>query len=238
MKDIINQVQSSFTDEIVKELIEQYIACDGDFSEFYIKIYGAELGEGNEGTELSIDMIPKAITKYILDNVVEFIEYCNNRQVRIIEDIRKSFAKEVEFAMMKMDKLPEDSDERKKYENEKYSYEQNINLGQIGYGVHVVVVRELMVPLKQYMADYSSKALPEMTANYRLAGHAHGMPSQGVLSISTEQEGVITQEKTLAELQQELERLKKQEKRTTQQRDETRLLKNAYQAELNKEENR
>ena len=235
MKDIINQIQSQFTDEIVKELIEQYIACDGNFSEFYKKIYDSELGD--EKAELSLDMIPKAITKYICDNVIEFIEYCNNRQVRLIEDIRKSFAKEVEFAIMKIDRLPEDSSERKRYENEKNLYEQNINLGQTGYGIHIVVVRELIIPLKQYMEENSEKALPEMVSNYRVACNAHGIPSQGEHSIATEQEGVITQEKTLTELEQELQKLKKKDQRTTQQRDEARLLRNAYQMELDKEEN-
>lgn len=228
MRDLINQENILFTDEQVKSLIEQYISLDGDFIEFYKSIYASEPTIGNEGKELRLDMIPKTITKYILDNVVEFIEYCNNRQVRIIEDIRKEFDKEAEFAMMKMEKLPEDSEERKKYENEKNLYKENINLGQIGYGIHIVVVRELKKPLKIYMEENWSKALPEMISSYRKVCKAHGILEQNIEKTEDDNE------KTLVELQQELERLKKQEVRTKQQRDEAKMLKNAYLVELNK----
>lgn len=228
MKDIINQEQILFTDEQVKSLIEQYIALDGDFVEFYKNIYDTEPNTRREETELGLDMVPKAITKYIFDNAVEFIEYCNNRQVRIIKDIRKVFDKEVEFAMMKMEKLPEDSEERKKYENEKNSYKENINLGQIGYGIHVVVVRELKKPLRMYMEENWSKALLEMISSYRKVCKAHGISNQNIEKTEDDKE------KTLVELQQELERLKKQEVRTKQQRDEAKMLKNAYLVELNK----
>lgn len=228
MRDLINQEQILFTDEQVKSLIEQYIYLDGDFVKFYKNIYDSEPRNGKEGAELKLDMIPKTIAKYILDNVVEFIEYCNNRQVRIIEDIRQLFEKEVEFATMKSEKLPEDSEERKKYENEKNTYKENINLGQIGYGIHIVAVRELKMPLRTYMEDNWSKALPEMISNYRKVCQAHG------ISEENEEKTEENKEKTLVELQQELDRLKKQDMRTTQQRDEAKMLKNAYLLELNK----
>ena len=41
--------------------------------------------------ESRLDMIPKAIAKYIFDNSVKFIEYCNARQVKVIADTAKIF---------------------------------------------------------------------------------------------------------------------------------------------------
>lgn len=215
----------------VKKLLQEYMSCDGDFSEFYNKICENEVCVGKESIELYLDMIPKAIAKYIFDNVIEFIEYCDNRQVRIINDIRDMFARQVEYAIMKMEKKSETNVERKKYENEKYSYEQNINLGQIGYGIHIVVVRELIKPLKQYMKENSQEVLLEIVANYKIVCQVHGILGG---TIENEQEDKDETEKTLEELEQELQKLQKQDKRTMQQRDSSRLLRNAYQAELNK----
>lgn len=217
--------------EEVKKLIQEYISCNADFSEFYIRMCENELSSENESIELYLDMIPKAIAKFIFDNVIEFIEYCDNRQVRIINDIRDMFARQVEYAMMKMEKISESNVERKKYENEKYSYEQNINLGQIGYGIHITVVRELIKPLKQFMKENSQAVLLEMVANYRIACQIHGILER---KIENQQEDKEETEKTLEELEQELQKLQKQDKRTMQQRDSSRLLRNAYRAELNK----
>lgn len=222
MRNIEIETNSLFTEEQIRKLIQQYIEWDGDFLGFHKKIYGYEPNNEDEATEVILDMIPKAITKYIFDNVIEFIEYCNDRQVRLINSVRKEFSKEVEFTIMKLERLHEDSDERKKYENEKQLYKQNINIGQIGYGIHIVIVRELINPLRQYMLENSTRALPEMISNYRKVDQAHGIVQQKIEEL---------QEKTLTELQQELEKLKRQEKRTTQQRDEAKLLRNAYQAE-------
>jgi len=232
MREIIGEERKKFSDEEVKELIEEYIECNGIFSEFYTMVYDLKIGEGNEKSEIYLDMIPKAITKYIFDNVVEFIEYCDNRQVRLINDIRKIFAKEVEFAMMKIDRLTEDSDERKRYEVEKHAYERYINLGQIGYGIHIVVVKELIIPLTQFMEENFQRVMPEMLTNYKIVCQAHGISEQDIGDV---QENEEENEKTLEELEQELQKLQKQEKRTTRQRDESKLLRNAYKAELDKE---
>ena len=325
MKDIINQVKSPFTDEKIKQLIEQYIAFDGNEAEFYRKInkedysiawseknhlktsensdenteiyriylnlneidkvtvmqkYVQKCEEINKGykikystqqddrnnevviitdsnnlemdidiieeitegiqlgelpplvgiykdgigiaeeyikapmysyAEIRLDMIPKAILKYILDNSIEFIEYCSNKQVKMIDEVHKMLASQ-----------------------------SNINLGQIGYGIHVSVVKELKKPLRQYIEDNSQKALPEMVTNYRTVCQAEGISEQGVFSILTEQkvkesqENMQEQEQTLADLQQELEKLVKQEKRTSQKRIETELLSKAYRIELSK----
>lgn len=228
MKDILYQERTQFEENEVKNLIEQYILLDGEFKEVYRKIYDTD--KIDDTTELNLDMVPKAITKYILDNVIEFMEYCNDRQVKMIDEIHKGFAKEVEFAQMKIERLSEDCDERKKYENEKVSYEQNINLGQTGYGIHVVVVKELIGPLKEYMDENSQKALPEIIANFNVACQMHGILEQN----EEIQNWTPNEEQTLAELQKTFEKFQKLEKRITQKRDETRLLKNAYQAELNR----
>lgn len=229
MKHIIGQVESLFYDEKIKELIELYILLNGEFKEVYRKIYDSDYGEVDADIELILDMIPKAITKHILDNVVDFIEYCNDREVKIINDIRKVFAKEVEFASMKIEKLSEDSDERTEYEKYKASYEQNINLGQVGYGIHVVLVKELINTLREYMNENLQKALTEIIVNFKVACQMHGIVEQ---KVEETKESMGKQEETLAELQQKLEKLRKQEKRTTQKREETRLLRNAYQSEL------
>lgn len=161
-------------------------------------------------TEVRLDMIPKAITKYIFDNSLEFIEYCNTRQVKLIADISKILK----------------------------DYKENIILGQIGYGMHIVVVKELLEPLRQYMLDNSKTALPEMILNFRRACRLHGISEQGVFSIETEQKilemssGEKMEEMSLIKLQCELEKLAKQEKRTAQKRDETKMLRNVYKTEL------
>lgn len=158
-------------------------------------------------TEVRLDMIPKAITKYIFDNSLEFIEYCNTRQVKLISDISKILK----------------------------NYKENILLGQIGYGMHIVVVKELIEPLRQYMLDNSKKALPEMILNFRIACKLHGISEQGVFSLETEQkvlENFFCEEISLVELQNELEKLTKQEKRTSQKKDETKMLRNVYKTEL------
>jgi len=233
MKEIINEVKRLFTEDELKVLIEEYIVCDGDFSKFYSQIYDAELGVENEAAELSLDIIPKCITKYILDNVIDFIEYCDNRQVRLINEIRKLFAKEVDYNIMKIDKLSESNAERKKYEREKYSYEKNINMWQIGYGIHIVLVRELISPLKKFMEENSQRAFSEIFENYRMVCKVHGILEQEIEDV---QEKEVETEKTLIELENELQKLQKQEKRTAQQRDASKLLKNAYQSELDKKE--
>jgi len=245
MKEIINQVQSPFTDEKIQELIEQYIYYDGNNENLQtdIEIVQEIIEESFEYqiysyTELRVDMIPKAITKYILDNAIEFIEYCNKKQVKMIESIRKDFLKRIKLANYEINELPEENEERKRIESEKKAYEDNINLGHIGFGEHITVVRELLEPLRQYLLDNSERAIPEMIANYRAVCKAHGISEQGVFSLRTEQKinGTQNIEKTLLDLEQELQRLKKQEQRTKQQRDENKLLRNAYKAELEQRE--
>jgi hypothetical protein len=214
----------------MKEIIEEYILCDGDFAEFYKKTYNSKLCSRDEEKELKVDMIPKAITKYILDNVIEFIEYCDNRQVRIINEIRKNFSREAEYATMKLEKISEENNERVRYEKEKYAYEQNINMGQIGYGIHIVMIRELIKPLKQFMEENSQRALPEIIENYKMICQIHG-----ILEKKMEEEDDES-EKTLEQLEQELQKLQKQDKRISQQKHASKLLKNAYEMELNKKD--
>ena len=130
----------------------------------------------------------------------------------------------------------------KKSEEEKKAFEENISLGHIGFGVHITVVKELLEPLRQYMLENSERAMPEMISNYRKVCKAHGISEQGVFSLRTEQKikeipkDIEPQEQELAELQQELEKLIKLEKRTSQKKEEARIIRNAYQAELDRDE--
>ena len=226
--DIITQL----TEDIQLGILPQLIGIYGNgigITEEYIEapVYSY--------LEVRLDMIPKAITKYILDNAIEFIEYCDDKQVKMIEDIRKMFFKRARLLNYDINEFPEDSEQRKIIENEKYAYEQNINLGQIGYGLHIVVVKELIEPLKEYMEENLEKAFPEIITNFRKACKFHGISEKGVFSIETEEIQETSEEiKTLAELQIEFEKLKKQDKRTTQKRDEAKILRDAYKAELAK----
>lgn len=201
---------------IIKKIIQQ--KQKGELP-ILVGIYNNEIGITEEHTdtpyydytELRLDMIPKSIAKYILDNSLDIIKYCNTKQIKLISEMSELFKK----------------------------YTENIVLGQIGYGIHIVVVKELLKPLRQYMVDNSEKVLPEMVSNFRMVCQAHGISKQGVFSILTEQkiqEGGQAEEKTLEKLQNELENLTQKERKIVQKRNEAKIIRDIYQAELDKEE--
>lgn len=181
-----------------------------------VGIYNNEIGITEEYTdapyynytESRLDMIPKSIAKYILDNSLDIIKYCNTKQIKLISEMSELFKK----------------------------YTENIVLGQIGYGIHIVIVKELIKPLRKYMDENSSKALPDMVSNFKMSCQVNGISEQGVFSTLTEQkiQEEPLEEKSLEELQNELEKLVQKERKIAEKKNETKMIKEIYQNELYK----